>query len=128
MNKELIIGNCIILLLFTRVKFRKLHKVITYWSIEIFGEEDGDDDLIVMTDEALTGSNEVACWLRRLDLEHDGDIASVNEAKACCGAIPLTRLENQMTDGVYCYKLTPVFGRRTLGLVRRLHRQILSLK
>ena len=128
LHEELIVSDCIVLLLSGHIKIRSCRQFFTYGSIKSLCEEDGDLDLVVVTDEALTGSNKVACWLSRLHFEHDGHVTSVDEAKVGRGPIALSRLENQFTDGVYRDKLTPVLGRRALGLIRRLHRHLNSLK
>ena len=51
----------------------------TYWAIKLLNEKDLNLYLVVLSDDSLTGSHEVARRLRRLDLEHDLNVSLVDK-------------------------------------------------
>ena len=94
----------------------------TYRAVKFVCEEDLDLDLIVAANNTLAGPNEVAGGLSCLDLEHDRDLALVDELDRGLRSLTPIRTERNVRDGVQCHEFAPVLllGRRPSkrGLLR----------
>ena len=55
----------------------------TYGAVKCWSEKDLDFDLVVLADDALTGTHKISVWFGGLDLEHDRGCTLVNELDIC---------------------------------------------
>ena len=56
---------------------------MTYGAVKWWSKKNLDFDLVVMADDALTGTHKISVWLCGLDLEHDRGCTLVYELDIC---------------------------------------------
>ena len=81
-------------------------------------------DFVLVSNHALAWTHQVPVRLSRLDLEHDWNVALVDQLDRGRGSITLSRPEADIGNRVQRDKLTPVLlclGRRSKRCFVRLH-------
>ena len=77
-------------------------------AVKLVVEENLDFDLVVLADDSLTRAHQIPRRLSRLDLEHDGNVALVDEFDICLRPFTFLRSETYVRDWVHCDTLAPV--------------------
>ncbi len=86
-------------------------------------------DFVVLADDARAGSDQIAGWLGRLDLENNWHVTLVNQPSVRLGSLLLPWHEADVGDGVQSDELAPIFRLlRLLWRAKRCLRRHLSLQ
>ena len=83
-------------------------RFVLIFAIQLLSEEHLHFNLVLMSDDTLAWPNQVSVGLGRLDLEHDWNVAFVDQLDRARGTVTFPRPETYMSDWIQCHALPPV--------------------
>ena len=83
-------------------------RFVLIFAIQLLSEEHLHFNLVLVSDDTLAWPDQVSGGLGRLDLEHDWNVALVDQLDRAGGPIIFPRPETYMRDWIHCHALPPV--------------------